>query len=32
LAPAARAAAVEEGEALARFMAPDAKTHGARVE
>ncbi|TMF55919.1 MAG: winged helix DNA-binding domain-containing protein [Chloroflexi bacterium] len=31
LAPAARAAAVEEGEALARFMAPDAKTHGARV-
>ena len=31
LAPAVRTAAVEEGEALARFMTPDAKTHGARV-
>jgi hypothetical protein len=26
-----RAAATGEGEALARFMAPDAKTHGARI-
>jgi hypothetical protein len=31
LARADRAAAVEEGESLARFIAPDAKTHGARV-
>jgi hypothetical protein len=31
LGRAKRAAAVEEGEALARFMAPEAKTHGARV-
>ena len=31
LGRAERAAAVEEGEALARFMAPEAKTHGARV-
>ncbi|MEP6694580.1 MAG: winged helix DNA-binding domain-containing protein [Chloroflexota bacterium] len=31
LARADRAAAMAEGEALARFMAPDAKTHGARV-
>jgi hypothetical protein len=31
LARADRAAALEEGESLARFIAPDAKTHGARV-
>ena len=31
LARADRAAATREGEALARFMAPDAKTHGARI-
>jgi hypothetical protein len=31
LTRAERAAAVAEGEAVARFMAPDAKTHGARV-
>ena len=31
LARADRAAAIEEGEALARFMAPDAKAHGARL-
>jgi hypothetical protein len=31
LARADRAALVAEAEALARFMAPDAKHHGARV-
>ena len=31
LTRAERAAAVTEGEAVARFMAPEAKTHGARV-
>ena len=31
LTRADRAAAAAEGEAVARFMAPDAKTHGARV-
>ena len=31
LARSDRAAAVAEGESVARFMAPDAKTHGARV-
>jgi hypothetical protein len=31
LARADRAAAVEEGERLARFIAPDATTHGARI-
>jgi hypothetical protein len=31
LGRADRVAAVAEGEAVARFMAPDAKTHGARV-
>jgi len=31
LARADRAAAIEEGERLARFMAPDAKTHGASI-
>jgi len=31
LARADRTAAIEEGEALARFIAPDAKRHGARV-
>lgn len=31
LARADRAAAIEEGEALARFIGQDAKTHGARV-
>jgi len=31
LARTDRAAAIAEGEALARFMAPDAKTHGARI-
>jgi uncharacterized coiled-coil protein SlyX len=31
LAPKDRAAALAEGEQLARFMAPDAKSHGARV-
>jgi hypothetical protein len=31
LGSADRAAATLEGEALARFMAPDAKTHGARI-
>jgi len=31
LARADRAAAAQEAEALARFMAPDARTHGARV-
>jgi hypothetical protein len=31
LAPKDRAAALAEGERLARFMAPDAKSHGARV-
>jgi hypothetical protein len=31
LGRADRAAATLEGEALARFMAPDAKTHGARI-
>ena len=32
LARSDRAAAIAEGEAIARFMAPDAKAHGARVE
>ena len=31
LARSDRAAAIAEGEAVARFMAPDAKTHGARI-
>ena len=31
LTRAERAAAIAEGEAVARFMAPDARTHGARV-
>jgi hypothetical protein len=31
LARADRAGAIDEGEALARFMAPDAKAHGARI-
>ncbi len=31
LARADRAAATAEGERLARFVAPDAKTHGARI-
>jgi hypothetical protein len=31
LARSDRAAAITEGEAIARFMAPDAKAHGARV-
>jgi hypothetical protein len=31
LSRADRAATIAEGEAVARFMAPDAKTHGARV-
>lgn len=31
LARSDRAAAIAEGEALARFIAPDAKTHGARI-
>jgi hypothetical protein len=31
LARSDRAAAVTEGEAVARFMAPDARTHGARI-
>jgi hypothetical protein len=31
LTRADRVAAVDEGESLARFIAPDAKTHGARV-
>jgi hypothetical protein len=31
LARADRAAAIAEGEGVARFMVPDAKTHGARV-
>lgn len=31
LARTDRAAAIAEGEALAHFMAPDAKTHGARI-
>ena len=31
LARADRVAAVDEGESLVRFIAPDAKTHGARV-
>jgi hypothetical protein len=31
LARADRAAAAEEGESLARFIAPDARTHGARI-
>ena len=31
LAKADRVALVEEGERLARFIAPDAKTHGVRV-
>jgi hypothetical protein len=31
LARADRAAAISEGEGVARFMVPDAKTHGARV-
>ena len=31
LARADRAAAIAEGEALARFMAPEARTHGARI-
>jgi hypothetical protein len=31
LAPADRAAAIGEGERLVRFLAPDAKRHGARV-
>ena len=32
LARGERAAAIHEGERLARFLAPDARTHGARVE
>jgi hypothetical protein len=32
LARSDRTAAIAEGEAVARFMAPDAKVHGARVE
>jgi hypothetical protein len=31
LAPRERAAAVDEGERLSQFLAPEAKTHGARV-
>jgi hypothetical protein len=31
VSPADRASLLEEGEALARFLAPEARTHGARV-